>query len=217
MITIDTDRPKNIELARSILGEDFISADEIAASRGLSYTEGQFIELSKNLPDQAILEQLRDSGMMLVAGPPTKMSLADVRDVRPEFLFSKGPDQDDSGWYDEPSEKFAKADKVEALAWIAVRKMAVEDSFSMNWQEQQALVQEPMVIPNAAEAVWALTTYKAVRDVYLLNDRYVRTSSVDSDGERVYVGGFGAAGLGVYVSWGDGRYAGLGVSVARKF
>ncbi|WP_295556717.1 hypothetical protein [uncultured Hyphomicrobium sp.] len=199
------------------MGQDFISADEIAAFRGLSYTEDQFIELGKKLPDQAIIEQLRDSGMMLVAGPPTTMSLVDVRDVRADFLYSKGPDRDDEGWYDDASEKFAETDKVEALAWIAVRKEAVEDSFSKNWQEQQALIQEPMVIPNAAEAVWALTTYKAVRDVYLLENLYVRTNSVDSDGDRVYVGGFGTAGLGVYGSWGDRRLSGLGVSAARKF
>lgn len=205
------------DLARSILGKDFISADEIAASRGLSYTEDQLIELGKKLPDQATLEQLRDSGMMLVAGPPTAMSLVDVRALHADYFFLKGPDQDVGAWYDDANEKFSKTDKVEALGWIAVRKEAVEDSFSKNWSEQQELVKEPMVIPNAAEAVWALTTYKAVRDVYLLDELYVRTSSVVSDGSRVYVGGFDADGLCVNVHWDDDRYSYLGVSAARKF
>jgi len=212
-----TSKLPDYTLAFSILGKDFISADEIAASRGLSYTEDQLIELAKSLPDQTTLEQLRDSGMMLVAGPPTAMSLVDVRALHADYFYSKGPDQDDSGWYDDASEKFAKTDKVEALAWIAVRKEAVEDSFSKNWQEQQALVTEPMTIPNVAEAAWALSTYKAVRDVYLLENLYVRTSSVDSGGYRVGVGGFGADGLGVDSDWDVGRHSSLGVSAARKF
>lgn len=212
-----TSKLPDYTLARSILGNDFISADEIATARGLAYTEDQLIELGRKLPDQATLEQLRDSGMMLVAGPPTAMSLIDVRAVHADFFYSKGPDQDDEGWYDDASEKFAKTDKVEALCWIALRKEPVEDSLSKDWTEQQALVKEPMVIPNAAEAVWALTTYKAVRDIYLLEDVYVRTSSVDSDGDRVSVGGFDSGGLDVRSYWGDLRYSFLGVSASRKF
>lgn len=203
--------------ARSVLQDDFVSPQEISASCGVLYTERQLYEFDSSLPDLPVIEHLRDNGMMLVAGPPTAMSLVDVRALHADYFYSKGPDQDDSGWYDEPSEKFATTDKVKALAWIAVRKEAVEDSFSKNWSGQRALVQAPMVIPNAAEAVWALTTYKAVRDVYLLENRYVRTSSVDSDDDHVYVGYFCAAGLRVNLGWDGEWYSCLGVSAAREF
>jgi hypothetical protein len=212
-----TSKLPDYTLARTILGLDFISADEIAAKRGISYTEDQLIDLGKKLPDQATLEAIRDAGMMLVAGPPTAMSLIDVRAVHADFFYSKGPDKDDSGWYDDADEKFARNDKVEALCWIALRKEPVENSLNKTWPDQQALVAEPMVVPNAAEAVWALTTYKAVRDIYLLEDIYVRTSSLDSDGHRVGVGIFDADGLVVDYFWDGDRDSGLGVSASRKF
>jgi hypothetical protein len=74
-----------------------------------------------------------------------------------------------------------------------------------------------MTVPNVAEAGWCRTTYKAVRGVYLLPNLYVRTSSVGSDGHRVYVGDFDAGGLGVSFYWGDYRNFYVGVSASRKF
>ena len=213
-----TSKLPDYTLARTILGNDFISADEIAAKRGISYTEDQLIDLSKKLPDQATLEAIRDAGMMLVAGPPTAMSLIDVRALNPDYFYSKGPDKDDEGWYDDASEKFARGDKVEVLYWIALRKEPVEGSLSKNWEEQQALVAEPFYVPNSAEVTWSLTTYKAVHDVYLLEDDiYVRTSSVDSDGDHVDVGSFGAEGLYVSGYWDNDRDVYLGLASARKF
>ena len=212
-----TSKLPDYTLARTILGNDFISADEIAKARGIAYIEDQLIDLGKKLPDQATLEAIRDAGMMLVAGPPTAMSLIDVRALNADFFYSKGPDKDDSGWYDDADEKFARNDKVEALCWIALCKEPVENSLNKTWQDQQALVVEPMVVPNAAETVWALTTYKAVRDIYLLDDLYVRTSSLDSDGNRVYVGNFDAKGLRVHDNWDGFRHDYLGLASARKF
>ncbi|MBU6214760.1 hypothetical protein KGM48_02870 [Patescibacteria group bacterium] len=204
--------------ARSILGKDFISADQIATARDLTYTEDQLIALGKSLPDKATLEAIRDAGMFLVAGPPTAMSMLDIRALHADYFYSKGPEQDDEGWYDDGKEKFSRNDKIDALGWLALRKEPVNDSLSKNWEEQRALVQSPLYVPNAAEVTWGLTTYKAVNDVYLLEDDiYVRTSSLDSGGYRVYVGYFDASGLYVYDYWVDYRYSPLGVASARKF
>lgn len=202
--------------ARSILGKNFISADQIMTARGITYTEDQLIALGKSLPDKATLEAIRDAGMFLVAGPEIAMSMLDVRDVFTDYFCMRGPHHDEEGWYDDPTEKFARNDKIAALCWIAVKKEPVEDSLSKNWSEQQALVKEPMVVPNAAEATWALTCYKAVNDIYLLQDLYVRTSSEASDGNRVSVGNFDAYGLDVYGSRDDGRDSYLGVSSSLK-
>jgi len=72
-------------------------------------------------------------------------------------------------------------------------------------------------VPNAAEELWCLTTYKAVRGIHLLPNCYVRVSSVGSDGDRVRVGHFDGAGIGVYSGWDDDRRSDLGVSAVRKF
>lgn len=198
-------------LARTILGKDFISPEEIVESRrAIVYTDEQLAKFSETLPAQDVLEWCRDNGMMLVAGPPQAMSLLDIRDLNPEHFYSK-----QGGWYAERAQTFSRNDKAETV-WIALRKEPVQGSLRRNWAEQEALVTDPMVVPNAAETVWCLTTYKAVRDIYLLPTLYVRTSSVDSDGVHVLVGLFGAEGLRVD-GWNDShRYDHLGVAAARK-
>lgn len=205
------------ELARTILGNDFITAEEITAARNLTYTKGQVGSIWKSPPDREALEWCRDNGCILLPGPPTAMSLLDVRALLADFFYSKGPDKGNAGWYDDASERFAHAAEVEALTWIAFRKEPVEDSLNKTWPEQQALVEGPMMVPNAAEATWALTTYKAVRDIYLLDKLYVRTSSVGSNGARVDVGRFDSDGLNVDGYWGDFQFSDLGVSASRKF
>ena len=199
------------EVAHSVLGEDFIPPEEITLTRGVTYTDEQLAKFGDTLPAQEALEWCRDNGMMLVAGPPITLSLLNVRALNTDYFYSTG-----GGWYSGKAQKFARNDKVEPV-WIAFRKESVAGSLYKIWSEQQALVFKPMAIPNAAEAVWALTTYKAVRGVYLLPNLNVRTSSLDSDGDRVGVGGFDSDGLRVGHYWDDRRSSGLGVSASRKF
>ena len=212
-----TSKLPDYTLARLILGNDFISPEEIAKARGLVYTEAQLIEFGKKLPDQATLEAIRDTGMMLAASPSTAMSMLDVRTLNSDYFCSKGPDKGNAGWYDNAKEKFSREDKVESGVWIAFRKEPVEGSFNKTWKQQEVFVKSPCIVPNAAEATWIMTTYKAVRGVYLFPNCYVRTSSRDSDGNRVFVGLFDADGLSVYY-WND-VYSNdfIGVSSARKY
>ncbi len=206
-----TAKAPNYDLAKTILGKDFISPEEIATARGLTYPDEQLAKFDDTLPAQEALEWCRDNGMMLVAGPPKSMSFLDVRSVKADYFYSK-----EGGWYSEKAQKFAKNDKAETV-WIAFRKEPVADSLNKNWTEQSDLVSEPMLVPNAAEAVWCLTTYKAVRGVYLLPNLYVRTSSRDSDGHHVVVGSFDDRGLNVDYIWDYGRDDYLGLASARKF
>jgi len=206
-----TAKVPNYDLGKTILGKDFISPEEIVTARGITYTDEQLAKFGDTLPAQDVLEWCRDNGMMLVAGPPKSMSLLDVRSVKADYFYSK-----EGGWYADKAQKFAKNDKAAAV-WIAFHKEPVADSFNRNWAEQSDLVSEPMSVPNIAEAVWCLTTYKAVREVYLLPNLYVRTSSIDSDGIHVIVGSFDARGLLVGNGWGFERSDNLGLASARKF
>jgi hypothetical protein len=101
--------------------------------------------------------------------------------------------------------------------WIALRKEPVAGSLSSNWSEQSQFLVKPMMATNAAEAVWGLTTYKSARGVNLLSNLHVRTSSLDSDGVRVLVGGFDSDGLVVSICWDGGHDVDVGVSASRKF
>lgn len=204
-----TAKVSDYDLARTILGKDFISPEEVAKSRkGVVYTDDQLAQFGDTMPSQEVLEWCRDNSYMVVAGPNRPMSLLEVRGLKKDHFYSK-----EGGWYAEQA--FAQNDKVDTR-WIMLRKEPVPQSTSKNWSEQQALLSDNEVTPNAAEVVWCVTTYKVVRNTYLLRNIYVRTSSLDSDGLRVDVGDFDAGGLGVNRYWDDVRGGGLGVSAGRK-
>lgn len=204
-----TAKVPDYDLARAILGKDFISPEEVAKSRkGVVYTDDQLAQFGDTVPSQEVLEWCRDNGYMVVAGPAKPMSMLEIRDLRSDYFYSKK-----GGWYAERA--FARDDKADTR-WIMLRKEPVPESTSKNWGEQQALLSDNEITPNAAEVVWCVTTYKAVRNVYLLPSIYVRTSSLDSDGHRVHVGYFVAEGLCVS-SWHDDLRSGdIGLSAARK-
>lgn len=176
--------------------------------KGIVYTDEQLSQFGDTVPSQEALEWCRDNGYILIAGPNRPMSLLEVRSLKKDYFYSK-----EGGWYFEQA--VAQNDKAETR-WIMLRKEPVPQSTSKNWNEQQALLSEDEVTPNVAEVAWCVTTYKAVRNTYLLSSVYVRTSSLDSDGDRVFVGSFGAKGLSVYSYWGGYRRGYLGVSAARK-
>jgi hypothetical protein len=206
-----TAKMPNYDTARMILGKDFISPEDIAKARGVVYTEEQLLHFGKTMtPSQEVLKWCRDNDYMIVAGPPRPMSLLEVRDLNQKYFYSET-----GGWYANDKEKFARNDKVEPW-WIMLRKKPIDDSTDKNWTEQQKLLQPAEFVPNAAEVTWAVTTYKAVRGVYLLPNVYVRTSSVDSGGYRVSVGLFDSKGLNVSYCSDDVRNVNLGLSSARK-
>ncbi|OGZ61594.1 MAG: hypothetical protein A3H51_02045 [Candidatus Spechtbacteria bacterium RIFCSPLOWO2_02_FULL_38_8] len=195
--------------ARDILGDDFISPQEVAEARGVSYTEVQLSQLASTLPSKEVLQWARDNGFAVVAGPPSEMNILGIRDLNPQLFWSK-----QSGWYAESSEKFARKDTT-GTTWLVLRKDPVTNSTRKTWSEQQELLTDVERVPNAAEAAWFFTTYAAVRGTRLVPNGYVRTSSVDSDGDHVHVG-FDDGGLGVSSSWYGYCGDGIGVASARK-
>ncbi|MFZ2682194.1 MAG: hypothetical protein WAZ14_03825 [Patescibacteria group bacterium] len=203
--------PEGIKSAREILGNDFISPGEIEASRpGLVYSLLQWQELSNSVPSKEVLEWCRDNGFMLVAGPPRPMSLLEIHELDRGHLHSK-----EANWYAAESEAFASYDKA-ACRWLMLRKEPVPDSIEKTWDEQQQLLSSLEVTPNVAEQVWGLAIYKAVRGVGLLRFVYVRTSSTDSDGNRVSVGCFDRDGTILVPHYNHCRYDRIGISSSRK-
>ncbi len=194
-------------LAREILGDDFISHEEIAA---VTYSEAQVAELERTLPNRETLEWLRRNDYYLVAGSPREMSLLDVRELERSYFYNKT-----EGWYANENEAFARNEKV-TCRWYMLRKGIVPNSTSKAWSEQPKLLSNLETTPTAVELVWGMTCYKAVRGIYLLGSVYARTSSVDSCRSHVLVGFFDGVGLSVY-RWSDGRRrGGVGVSSSRK-
>jgi hypothetical protein len=197
-------------LAQSILGADFITPEEVTKARpSVVYTDDQITALAESLPSEDMLKWCKDNGYAVIPAPPTAMSTLDVREIQSAHFYTKT-----GGWY--ANQKFAHEDKT-SFGWLAIKKTPVSNSTSKNWNEQNKLLSALEKVPNAAEMSWFITTYFEVRGVRLFENVYVRTSSLDSDGRRVYVGYFGAGGLHVDLYWDDGRDGFLGLSAGRKF
>lgn len=196
--------------AQAILGNDFITPEEVAEARpGVVYSAEQIAALASTLPTVDVLRWCKDNGYAVMPAPPTALSLLDVRTLATGNFYSKT-----GGWY--ANQDFASTDKT-SFGWLAIRKTPVPNSASRTWIEQQQLLSALEHAPNAAEMSWFITTYFAVRGVRLFANVCVRTSSLVSDGSHVDVGIFDAKGLNVSYWYDDYRYSYIGVSSARQF
>ena len=199
-------------LAQPILGVDFITPEEVTKARpGIVYTNEQITALAGSLPPEDVLKWCKANGFAVIPAPPTAMSTLDVQDIQFADFCSKT-----DGWY--ADQKFAREDRA-SFGWLLVKKTPVKGSTRKTWggwRGQVKLLSPLERVPNAAEMSWFITTYFEVRGARLFEGIYVRTSSRDSNGHRVFVGNFGADGL--YVDyWNDGLCSGsLGVASARK-
>jgi len=204
--------PKGHELARLILGDDYITPEEVATAYGVSYTEEQIGHFADTLPSLERITWYKANNFMLVPGFIRDLNLLQVRELDNKVFYSKT-----EGWYAKDKEKFATDDKVKAGEWLAIRKEAVPNSFNKTWAEQQDLITEVEHVPNAPEVSYAVTAYFKVRGIYLLRGKYVRTSSVSADGDHVNLGYLDEDGLYVHNRYWDGyRHDGFGVASARK-
>jgi hypothetical protein len=177
-------RVPNYEIARSSLGEDFISPEEVMRARNVVYTHKQFSHLDDTAPNQRIIEWCRENGYVLVPGPNRPMSLVDVRRLNPEYFSERFFCEED--WLPGVT-PFAHFEKV-GVRWIAFRKEPVPGSAIRGWEDQLSLVLDCEAVPNVAEVAWCITTYKAVRGIRLFPNMFVRTSSRDSNGSHVCFG-----------------------------
>jgi hypothetical protein len=197
-------------LAKSILGGDFISPEEIMTARpDVVYSPEQIGQLAATIPSEEVLRSLKANGYGLMPNPPEAFPLLAVRTSKPSHFYTKT-----GGWYED--HPFARNDLTGNSGWTALKKSPVADSTNKNWNEQIKLISGVEYVPNVAEASWFITIFFDVRGVRLFEKVYVRTSSLDSDGDRVLVGYFGAVGLRVISGWDSSRRSFLGLASARK-
>jgi hypothetical protein len=117
-------------------------------------------------------------------------------------------------WYD----KNAVGNGVSALEWHLIRKTSVPDSKSKTWSQQKEMVDATNIdrVPEADVMVYMIIGHFLETGVRLFEKEYVRTSTLDSDGHRVYVGHFDSRGLRLNGWDDDSRDDDLGVSAGRK-
>lgn len=205
--------PKGADLASDILGEDFISPTDVSEAYGFLYTDEHLAKFNESLPDLKMLNWLHKNGYILVAGPCSDTNLIKLRAFERSLFHDEG---DGEGWWEKDEETFSRTDVVKGGQWLMLRKGDVPKSRSGTWKEQSKLVIGPERIPNATEVGYGATVYRKVRGVNILPNFLVRTSSVDSDGNHVFVGGQDDGGFCVNVYSDDFSIEVLGVSSARN-
>ncbi len=125
--------PEGHELLRLVLGDDYITPEEVATAYDVSYTNDQLEHFYDTLPNVQTILWLRNNGYMLIAGLPMEVNLLQVRELNNEFFHSKT-----GGWYEK--EKFAKVETVKAgeSGLLSVRKLC-QTPFPRHWMNSKTL------------------------------------------------------------------------------
>ena len=190
--------------AREIMGKNLFGVEEVIKHFGVNPTRQKLATLSEIPFSEAVLEQSKDTHVLVAVFP---LSVLDIRGKMDSKLFY------DQWWYNKESFTRERGE----VSWQLVRKTPVPDSTSKNWEEQQSLIGKDDEVPTTQVMVYTIIGHYLITGERLFEHIYVRTSSVDSDGGRVIVGGFVSEGLSIGRDWLDNRSHDLGVSSARKF
>lgn len=189
--------------AHAIMGTNFFGIEEATKHFRVNPSPEQRITLAEIPFSPEVLEACKGTHILAAVFP---LSILDIREKAPQGFSSKN-------WYN--AEAFA-ADKGE-IGWYLVRKTPVPRSTSKIWEKQQTLLSQDDEVPTAQVMTYMIIGHYLATGKRLFAKVYVRTSSLDSDGYRVSVGGFGSRGLDVSLfSFDDHRYGFLGVASARK-
>lgn len=198
-------------LCRYLLGKDYITPEELARIYSWSYSDSQLERLAETLPGEDVIHWLRANNYMLIATPPTDLNLLQVRDINNLLFYKKTKD-----WYENKKQKFSRSDVIRAGEWLMICKEPFPKSKNKIWNEQKVLLSDDELVPNVPELVYAVTAYCELHHIYLLEDMYVRTASVDVDGNHVIVGCFNIDGLTVNFHWDEDSSSTIGILSARS-
>ncbi len=207
-------------LAQMILRDDYFPSERVSKLFSLTFSEEYLCQLDETFPDIGVLMWLNSYGYRLVAGPPLPLSVRDVRYFDPHRFSVGGGGKT---WYDEKKQSFAHDDKV-GPGWLMIAKDAFPGSLGLSWQDQFNLINrfnsfEPsskVRVPNAAEVAYVQALALKASPLSVANQliAVVRTTSVDADGEHVYVElDEGKVLLGFFQ--GDDPDDGFGIASAR--
>lgn len=199
-------------VARKIMDKNFFGIEEAVAYLGVNPTIQQITALLDVPFSKIVLKESKNTHVLVAVFP---LSILEIRDKVKSIKLPNGqPLFSELLWYSK--ESFAK--ECDEVSWQLVRKTEITNSTSKNWWEQQTLLGKNDEVPTAQVIVYTVIGHYLATRERLLENVYVRTSSVDSGGNRIYVGGSDAKGFSIGNVWDDRRCDDLGVSSAwRKF
>ncbi|MDP2934456.1 MAG: hypothetical protein Q8N59_01645 [bacterium] len=192
--------------ACSIMGKNFFGVEEAIKRFGVNPTSQQLVALSEIPFSETVLEQSKDTHVLVAVFP---LSILEIRGKRGDTkLF-----YDKSSWY--KKETFAK--KRDEASWYLVCKTPAENSFLKTWQEQQAFLAKDDEVPSARVMTYVIIGHYLATGERLFKSVYVRTSSLDFYGYHVLLGLFDEDGLSFNQCCEYNRSDDIGLASARKF
>lgn len=131
-----------------------------------------------------------------------------AKEIMGDNVFNGGKLLYNTDWY--KNEYFFNDEKTRQGTWEVDTELSHKGK---SWNECKIELKDKTML-NLAEVLYLAKNHEEFRE--MLENKYTWTSCLDSDGDRVGVGSFGAKGLGV-LYWDDDRDDNLGVSSARQF
>ncbi len=140
--------------AQTVLGDDFISVEDIMSAGLGVYTLAQVKQLAMTIPSRKVLEELKRNDYGLVPQPTSKdfLKLISLREI--EYVALPGGQ------------------------WLAIKKTPVLGSGFHTWCEQLQLLKGGERVPTILEAAWFLLAFRTVRRQQLFT-YLLRTSTQD--------------------------------------
>jgi hypothetical protein len=198
------EEPEAHGIARRIMGENFLGLPEVAQVFGLVSQALQ--DVLATIPfDEETLWICRKTHVPVA---DIGLSIIDVRECVKRGAFYSNED----AWFN--TYEFAK--RTEGVAWRLIRKTPVPNSVEKNLGDQKALIGEQDDVPTARQVVYAIILTFVTTGERLFERIHVRTISLDSDGDRVFVGQFDSTGLYISVCGDHDCCVSIGLSSCRK-
>ena len=183
------------KLCAQILGQDFISPEEVESAGFATYSSAQRGQLAAVMPPQETVERMRRDGFGLIPQLTSRDFLKEIPLTEIEHVAL-------------PSDH-----------WLAIKKTPVQGSGFLTWCEQLQLLTEEERVPSVLEAAWFLLVFRTVRQQYLWRD-VLRTGTQDVSASRSLIPRHFAVrelrGSEVLFSIEDG-YAGMGVGISAAW
>lgn len=213
------------KLARKIIGKNYFGVKETIKYLEANPSKWQLTYLAKIPFSKKILMSMKDTHILIAIFP---MSILDIRRyIENKKLFHSNQvwykklfcnqnrynslfySQD---WYNEQA--FAK--KKGEVGWCLIRKTPVVNSTNKTWNKQQVILDKDKKIPTAQVMVYSIVGHFLATGEKLFKNVYVRTSSLNSDGNHIIIGNFDNFGL--YINYGQDNYhdVNLGLASLKK-
>ena len=196
--------------ARELMGANMFGVDDAIKCFGVKPTLEHIVALSEVPFSEETIGACKGTHILVAVFPISILGIRSAMKVQRLFFWQE--------WYDNQS--FAKSCGDGKARWHLICKTPVAGSKYKSWAEQQCLIGNDDKTPEARVMVYAVIGYYKTTGTQLFECGFVRTTTVDVNGNRVYVGEFRDRGLdkGLQVDnyWGAYRHSYPGLASERK-